>query len=409
MEAEVFTKGIPGSPVPLEAVFLSRASRKNGLNLGSLMSNTEIYAGRYELTKCLGRGGMGEVWLAYDLELHSELALKFLKETFSDEHTEILRRETRQARMLAHRHILRIFDFIRPEGERAAISMEFAPGGTIAERLTRDKPFLEVPEIEEWILQTCEAISYLHEDCGIVHRDLKSSNLMLDSMERVKVSDFGLSAGMASVRLDQSTQETIGTLLTLHFASPQIILNPHEIHPLNDIYALGVTIYHLLTGTFPFFDPRKDHWQWDPDNLLSMSERREIKKRNGGPVPLHWDIAIARCLAEDPADRPASARELASLLKGETRASSDSEGSAAPDLHYSPISLDSINENSDREIPIGGKVLRVVVVSVIVGLMGGILWGLLERWKTGFPQDAPANSIERSAPPEVHMDTDERR
>lgn len=358
------------------------------------LAEDQLYADRYELISCLGRGGMGEVWLAFDRELQSEVALKFLKESISEERAEILRRETRLTRVLSHRYILRVHDFIRPEGGRAAISMEYSPGGNLHELLSKEKPFLEVWEIEDWVHQTCEALSYLHEECGIVHRDIKPSNLMLDLSGKIKVADFGLSAFLASLELDDSSRETIGKGGTLHFASPQMIWNPYESHHLNDIYALGVSIFQLLTGTFPFIDPEDNRWKWDPDQLLSVSARRAAVRRFGEVIPEHWDVAVARCLAEDPLDRPASARELSRMLAG---------GKAEETVDWgetkrveSPIPLSPRPTEKAMGAKTFGRVLWIVVIAGLFGLLAGILLGLAELWKSKGSVEADLSVAVRS-------------
>ncbi len=332
------------------------------------MQEQSIYLDRYQLLRLLGRGGMGEVWLARDLELEAEVALKFLVSSFDEKETEILRRETKQARKLSHPHILSVYDFHTQVDGVAAISMEYAPGGSLGSLVSRGVPVLEVSELSNWILQVCDALSYAHEECGLVHRDIKPHNIMLSGFESVKLADFGLSAQLA-MSLDSESERVIGNRLTLHYASPQVIWNPYESHYLNDVYALGVTIFKLLTSTYPFKDPKADFWSWDPHNLLSMSERRKEKGLGCEPIPRRWDYAVAKCLAEDPSDRPASIREFKELLVG------DSAEKAAE------ISLPLPSPQKGKAAKSGRLFSRLVVfviAAAVTGLLVGILWGLFE-------------------------------
>lgn len=355
------------------------------------MSDTTTYLGRYELCQQVGRGGMGEVWLAFDLELKQEVALKFLKETYGKDETEFLKREIKQARMLHHRHILPVYDFHSQADQAAAISMEYAPNGSLGDKVSNGKRVLEAEEIYDWLLQTCKGLSYAHEECGIIHRDIKPSNLMLDSVDKIKIADFGLSARVSN-QLDSEAEKVIGSLMTMHYASPQLIFNPGESHHLNDIYALGVTIFVLLTGSYPFKDPMKDSWKWDPDNLLSMTARRERKKRGTAPIPESWDIAVARCLAEDPAHRPASARELSEMLSDADALKPHQETAILLPSNYPPDpSLEASNEK--RLIPRG---VMIILISALVGLLVGILWGGYTILSKRESRVQPAEQVDRA-------------
>lgn len=332
----------------------------------------KLYANRFELQKLLGNGGTGEVWLARDSELEIDVALKFLKPSFSDEDTEVLKRETRQARSLSHRHILPVYDFVRPTDDRAAISMEYAPNGSVGDLVPKLRPFLEVREISDWMLQACEALAYIHDECEIAHRDVKPGNMMLDADKRLKLADFGLSYTIAT-HLDDETKETIGTRLTMPFASPQNVWNPYESDPINDIYSLGVSIFFLLTGKYPFKDPRKNTWRWDPNNLLAMSDIRNAMSYPGEPIPETWDYAVAKCLAEDPSDRPGSAQDLGELLGSNERTLSRRTS------YGSGIAV-AAAENSDKPSnkPVENSNAAFILISAaILGLIGGLVWGTL--------------------------------
>lgn len=340
------------------------------------MTKERPYLERYDLRRRLGRGGMGEVWLAFDLDLETEVALKFLNNRFTGEEAEILKRETRQGRILTHRHILPVYDFHQGSGERSAISMEYAPGGSLGDLVSKERPVLEVREIATWILQACDALAYAH-GAGIVHRDVKPGNFLLGAGNDLKLADFGLSAKLAW-HLDFESRETIGNWGTLHYASPQLIWNPYESHYLNDIYAMGVTIFVLLTGSYPFQNPKQNRWKWDPVSPISMAKWRDHMNQGNEPIPVSWDYAVARCLAEDPTDRPASAKELAEMLELEWgQAHQFNTGLINPE----PLQLKKVAETSPWD---GNKIHQeaakvpmvfVILFAAAVGLIAGILWG----------------------------------
>src|SRR5207302_8236739 len=148
--------------------------------------------GRYTLTRILGRGGMGIVWLAHDDELDRDVALKFLPEIIVHDRAVVadLKRETKRALELTHENIIRIHDFIQ-DSISACISMEYIDGDTLS-NLRADKAtrIFEPEEIQPWLSQLCEALDYAHNHARIIHRDLKPSNLMISKRGVLKIADF---------------------------------------------------------------------------------------------------------------------------------------------------------------------------------------------------------------------------
>src|SRR5256885_11272143 len=141
----------------------------------------QMVFGRYTLTKVLGRGGMGIVWLAHDEELEREVALKFLPDLMIQDRAvfDQLKRETKRSLELTHPHIVRIYDFIHDE-RSGCISMEFVDGETLASlRCNQPQQVFEPSELSAWTSQICDALEYAHNRARIIHRDLKPANLMV--------------------------------------------------------------------------------------------------------------------------------------------------------------------------------------------------------------------------------------
>src|SRR4030095_14238669 len=136
-------------------------------------------------------GGMGVVWLARDMQLERDVALKFLAASVQSDPEAIadLKRETRRALELTHPNIVRIHDFL-PDGQSACICMEYIDGETLAARKVA-RGCLNVDDIHPWLGQLCDALRYAHEVARVVHRDLKPANLMLGSGGQLKITDFG--------------------------------------------------------------------------------------------------------------------------------------------------------------------------------------------------------------------------
>lgn len=288
-----------------------------GETLRGLSPSMRVFAGRYELVRKLGRGGMGEVWLAKDLSLELEVALKFLPELLRSDAKAIadLKRETRRSLQLTHVNIVRIYDFC--EDERfAAISMEYVKGKTLSElSVEQDDHFFEVVQIQGWIKQLCSALNYAHIEAKIVHRDLKPGNLMIDHRGNLKVADFGVSASITDSVSRVSVQaSSSGTPV---YMSPQQMMG-EKASPLDDIYALGALIYELLTGKPPFYTGNI-FMQVNSKVPPGLSDRREELDVWGDKIPQVLEELVAACLAKDVSERPESVEAVSEFLNPAAR------------------------------------------------------------------------------------------
>jgi serine/threonine protein kinase len=259
---------------------------------------------RYVLEEMAGRGCMGTVWKARDKTLDRIVALKFLPERLYRDAAarDALKRETRQSLDLAHPNIVRIYDFLE-DGDMAAIAMEYVDGLNLSElRMERPSRCFKPEELSVWVTELCAAIDYAHETGRCLHRDLKPDSLMVNSLGVLKITDFGFGSSTRG----QADGATLG------YMSPQQVMGEPP-SPSDDIYAVGATLYELLTGKPPLYG----------DDLITqigevIPESMAARRRNSGlpesTLPAAWEDAVAACLAKDPHWRPASGHEIAFRL-----------------------------------------------------------------------------------------------
>lgn len=273
-----------------------------------LAAGQTVGGGRFRLQVLIGRGGMGAVWLADDLRLGDKLALKFLLPEISHDPAafDAMRREALKSRKLTHPNIVRLHDFHEADGEPPFISMEYVRGETLATlRLKQPDKVFNWEFLAPLLRQICEALQYAQRE-KIIHRDLKPANLMLDDTGRLKLADFGIAATFSeSMSRISMTHLTSGTRA---YMSPQQMDGNYP-HPTDDLYALGATLYELLTGRPPFHsgDVAYQARHLSPKPL----EERLAEDGVQNPIPAEVSVVIMACLAKEPARRPQSARAVA--------------------------------------------------------------------------------------------------
>lgn len=280
---------------------------ESGQTMRGVVGGTKIF-GRFTLQKVLGRGGMGVVWLARDERLDRLIALKLVPESlnFDASAQEDLKRETRKSLLLTHPNIVRIFDFVEDE-HSAAISMEYVDGATLSSlRVKKPNKCFEVEEIAPWVTSLCDALSYAHQSAGLVHRDLKPSNLMVNSRSELKITDFGIACTLRDSMSYVSVRTSSGTL---NYMSPQQLLG-EDPSPADDIYAVGATLYEMLSSKPPFYggDIASQVREVVPPITAQRRAKLGIK---GAPIPKYWEETIAACLAKEPERRPHTAADIA--------------------------------------------------------------------------------------------------
>ncbi|MGD0049902.1 MAG: serine/threonine-protein kinase, partial [Bryobacteraceae bacterium] len=263
----------------------------------------DLLAGRYRVVALLGKGGMGEVYRADDLALGQPVALKFLPESLGQNPASIerFRNEVRLARLVSHPHVCRVYDVGEVDGH-PFLSMEYVDGEDLASLLRRigRLPSDKALEIARGL---CAGLAAAH-DKGILHRDLKPGNVMIDGRGQVLLTDFGL-AGIANEIAGNEVRN--GT--PLYMAPEQ--LAGKEVTVRSDIYSLGLLLYELFTGKPPF----------EAATLADLARvRSSAPPLNPSALVRDMDPAvervILRCLEADPAARPASALAVAAALPG---------------------------------------------------------------------------------------------
>jgi serine/threonine-protein kinase len=280
-------------------------------------SLTEVYghgsvvAGKYELVRKLGEGGMGAVWVAKNLTLDVHVALKLLRPGYSEEvqgAAERMQQEARAAASIAHPAIIQVFDFGKSELGVPFIAMELLNGESLAALLARKKK-LKPTRAVQTLLPIIDALAVAHER-GIVHRDLKPDNVfltrLLDGKLQPKVLDFGIA------KLEQNVAPKLtleGTVLgSPAYMAPEQARGESQIDARADIWALGVALYETVTGSCPFTGQNYQALLW-----AILGTEPEPLARHGVDEPELWAI-VARCLSKQRDNRFQDMRSLGGAL-----------------------------------------------------------------------------------------------
>jgi eukaryotic-like serine/threonine-protein kinase len=281
---------------------------------GIVLAPGTLLGTRYEIVQILGQGGMGAVYKAKDLELDRVVALKVIRPELGAQPDILLRfkQELILARQITHRNVIRIFDLSEANGIKF-ITMEYIEGQDLRS-LINEKGRLSFDEAVRIIEQVCLALEAAHSE-GVVHRDLKPQNIMLDKQGRASVMDFGIARSVESGGVTM-TGMVVGTP---DYMSPEQVMGEH-VDVRSDLFTLGVILYELLTGAMPY---KSDSLQG-----AMFKRTRELPKppiEVDPTVPQVLSDITAKCLQIDPARRYQSARailtDLESWRGGATRSS----------------------------------------------------------------------------------------
>lgn len=263
--------------------------------------------GDFRIVREVGRGGMGAVFEAIQMSLGRRVALKILRfsPTSDREAVERFQREAETVATLHHTNIVPIF-FVGSEKGVNYYAMQFIEGRNLAEVIADRDTEIPPQQVVAWGLQAAEALAHAHRR-GVIHRDVKPSNLILDQEDRLWLTDFGLAR-----RLDDVTLSLTGMLLgTPRYMSPEHArASTKRIDHRSDIFSLGATLYELLTRT-PAFPGDAAH---DVIQHILADEPTPIRKLNPA-VPRDLETVVMKCLAKEPGSRYASADDLAADLR----------------------------------------------------------------------------------------------
>ena len=271
------------------------------LSMGSLFAN------RYRIEQILGRGGMGVVYRATDAQLDETVAIKTLPGDVmqrSPEDLERFKREIRLARKITHRNVLRTYDYGEAEGVYF-ISMEYVRGYTLNELLDEAEERQMVPRLAVGLSrQISRGLQAAHEQ-GIIHRDIKPQNVLIDHKGEVKLMDFGI-ARMAEAKEGMTQAGLI--VGTPHYMSPEQVQGK-QLDPRSDVYSMGVMMYETLTGRRPF----------ESSSLTGVltahiTEKAKPAIEYRGEIGRELNSIVMRCLEKDPKARYADAGELLKQL-----------------------------------------------------------------------------------------------
>lgn len=300
--------------------------------------------GPYQITQELGHGGMANVYLAAQPSVGRQVAIKVLPSQFLQDRT-FLERFTREVRLIAalqHPRILPIYDFGEQDGV-PYIVMAYMTGGTLVDQIKESQGGMDFDEIARLVGQAAEGLDYAHEK-GIIHRDFKPSNVLLDSKGNAHIADFGIAKATA----DTAQITGSGFIGTPAYAAPEMATSD-GLSPRVDVYALGVTLYQMLTGRLPY-DAET------PMGVLMAHMAQPIPDvRSMRPdVPEAVQMVIDRAMAKDPGERYQTAGELAADLRRALAGEAPAQTRQAAPRGTSAAGRGSAAATSPLTIPVAG-------------------------------------------------------
>jgi len=314
-----------------------------------------LFAGRYEIAGSLGRGGMGMVYRAFDREIGEEVAIKVLRPDIARQSSRVEKRfraEIRLARRVRHRNVCSVYGDGIARG-LLYICMELVLGENLV-GLTRANGGLPPAEAWDALRQVADGLRAIHQ-AGIVHRDLKTGNLMRDREGVVRVMDFGIAKHYEA----GDTVTATGTLMgTPEYMSPEQ-LRGEAVGYRSDIYSLGVVVYELFTGTVPF------RGETPVVTILRQLEQEPELEKARLPTPLR--PVLHRALAKDPEARFASAAEMRQALHT-ARVAAEIEGGDDRVFWVSP-GHDAVGETRPVGTAVGARE-RAPVARIVIGVLG---------------------------------------
>jgi eukaryotic-like serine/threonine-protein kinase len=317
-------------------------------------------AGRYELLEVVGHGGMSSVYKAHDELLERNVALKVLHEQYStdEDFVERFKREARSVAQLQHPNIVTVIDRGEEDG-RQYIVFEYIEGENLKEFVVR-KGRLEAREALEIAVEIARALAFAHEN-GLVHRDVKPQNVLLNGDGRAKVTDFGIAR---SLDVETGMTQTGTVLGTSNYIAPEQA-SGQSVDAQTDVYSLGVVVYELLAGDVPFpgesfLAVALKHVHEPPPNLLDVRS----------DIPLRVAAAVDRALEKDPGQRVPSMDAFAAELEACLAELDREEGGEGDVTTIVPAMQRRRQRRRFAGWPLGiGVAAAVAIAAIVAGLL----------------------------------------
>ena len=262
----------------------------------------EVFARRYRIVRELGRGAMGVVFEAKHETLEQKVAIKVLRDADDDRAQRRFEREAKIAARLDSPHVVKVLDVDRTESGVPYLVMELLEGHDLSAEV-EERSEVELATAIEWILAVCDAMVLAHE-AGVVHRDLKLSNVFLTKNGVIKVLDFGV-ASLKDTDAERSTTATVAG--TPRYMAPEQLLGEAP-NPASDVWAIGVMLYRILSGKFPYDAPTM------AAQMLAIMEGCPPLDEVAPRVPKELSAIVMRALGRTLEERIASAKELGDAL-----------------------------------------------------------------------------------------------
>ncbi len=339
------------------------------------LTTGSTFAGRYQIIEELGKGGMGKVYRVLDKKLKEEIALKLIKpEIAKDKKTlERFHNELKLARKISQRNVGRMYELMEEDGTHF-ITMEYVPGEDLRSSIRR---FGQLPIGKSISIakQICEGLAEAHR-LGVVHRDLKSNNIMIDKEGNVRIMDFGIARSLEAKGITGA-----GVMIgTPEYMSPEQV-EGKEVDQRSDIYSLGIILYEMMTGRVPF--------EGDTPFTIGVKHKSEIPKNPkelNTQIPDDLSHLILRCLEKDKEKRYQSAGEVRSELNNIEKGIPTTEKV-----------LPKRKPLTSREITVtfGLRKLLIPALALLALIIAGvIIWKVLPRKEVvPIPSDKPSLAI----------------